>query len=107
MAAQPDIDALRSKYAAIAATRDATVEAALAGNEIAASAAFEGQKTSEFSSPPELTVSDAVDSLRLCIACQGCGQISRLYNHMMMTRTCEACGGDGVVAAQPAPVPTK
>jgi DnaJ-class molecular chaperone len=95
-----DLDALRAKYAALASERDATLEAAMAGNALASQLAFEGTQaaTPRTGSAEGVAPGVAIDALRICVACNGRGEVSRLYNHMMLARTCNVCSGDGVVS---------
>ena len=90
------IDALRKKYSRLAESRDVITDAALSGNELAARIAFLDERRAEEAGTKPV-MSDALESLRICLSCKGLGVVSSIYNHIVMTRSCETCGGDGVV----------
>lgn len=94
------IEDLRKKYSRIAEERDATLEAAMAGSELAARVAFEanadhGSNGSKARAPK---TSGKLESLRICPSCSGLGVTSSIYNHIVKSSTCQGCGGDGVVS---------
>ena len=93
----PNIESLRLKYSRLAEERDATLEAAMAGSAFAARIAFEAP-AERLADTDKSEHNDALQSLRICIECKGLGISSSLYNHIVMSRTCVVCGGDGVVA---------
>lgn len=90
---------LRKKYARFAEERDATLDAAMAGSDVAARVAFESSADRVKEDGAARAKPDALESLRICPSCNGLGVTTSLYNHMVTTRTCQGCGGDGVVAA--------
>lgn len=96
------LDTLRKKYASLVCERDAALEAAMAGSDIAAHVAFDASRlpnhlTAGNSESDSKTYRDALESLRICPACKGLGIASSVYNHMVISRTCAPCDGDGVV----------
>lgn len=95
-----DIEALRAKYGKLADERTAIFEAALAGNALAAECVFEGSSTVKDGVRPfEHPVGSKLDTLSICIACQGLGSRNSLYNHTVVTRTCTDCYGEGVITS--------
>ena len=91
------LDALRKKYASLARERDAALEAAMAGSDIAEQVAFDASRLPSHSEFDGKAHRDALKSLRICPACKGLGIASSVYNHMVISRTCAPCDGDGVI----------
>lgn len=101
---EQDLEALRAKYAPLAAKREEeTVKEILYQHMRADSAAVKQLSLAKESDkpmgkPPVAAPGALLDGMRICLACQGSGIVDVIYNHMSIRKTCQKCEGEGVVA---------
>lgn len=106
-----DVEALRSKYARLAAARDlkGALAAAQGGggdadphpaalDHEAAADTGAARRDAEYGPAPSGVPGARIAHMRICDVCNGAGVVKQLYNYIVTGKTCRRCEGDGVVA---------
>lgn len=102
---EAQLNALRSKYAPLAAERDSRdtrptdglfVPSGSVATTSAATATHAKCSVAISATTPEC---GAPNRPGICTECRGSGVTSTVYNHRVMERTCRLCEGEGVIAS--------